>query len=191
MGAARRIAYDDLLALPEHLVGEIVDGILEASPRPRSRHAHAASRVDRWLARFDPDGDGGDADVPGWWILVEPEVHLGEDVLVPDIAGWRRTRMPQLEDVAWFDLAPDWVCEILSPSTARLDRARKLPAYGGGGVRHAWLIDVEARCLECYARDGEFWVLRGVWSAQDVARIPPFEQHEFRLGALWLDPPSP
>ena len=106
MGAAlRRTAYDELEALPEHLVGEIINGQLEVSPRPRNRHGYTSRRVDRWLDPFETDADTEDP--VGWWFIVEPELHLGEDILVPDIAGWRRERMPYIEDTAWFDLAPD------------------------------------------------------------------------------------
>ena len=193
MGAARRaVDYRDLLALPEHVVGEIVGGELEVSPRPRSRHARAAVRLDRWMDGFDTDEDDGDDDgegPEGWWILFEPEVHVGGDILVPDLAGWRRDRMPVLEDTAWFDLAPDWVCEVLSPSTARLDRTRKLPLYGQAGVAYAWLVDVDAECLEAYRREGAFWVLLGAWGGDEVARIAPFEARELKLSRLWMPKP--
>ncbi|MDR2154115.1 MAG: Uma2 family endonuclease, partial [Burkholderiaceae bacterium] len=111
--------YEDLCALPPNRVGEIVRGVLYSHPRPASRHARSSSVLGGKLyPRFD-EGDGGPG---GWWILDEPELHLGDDVLVPDLGGWRRERMPVFPDVAWFDLAPDWICEVLSPSTARLDR---------------------------------------------------------------------
>ena len=125
----RRATYADLLEVPEHLVAEIIDGELLTSPRPASPHALAASAIGSAL--FDRfNGPPGGADRPGgWWILFEPELHLGEDVLVPDHAGWRRERMPALPDVVGFTLAPDWVCEVISPSTARIDRGRKLRVY--------------------------------------------------------------
>ena len=187
MGAAlRRTAYDELEALPEHLVGEIINGQLEVSPRPRSRHAFATGWIHRWTSPVDGAGGGGSGEGQGSWILFEPEVHLRNDVLVPDLAGWRQDRMPEMEDTAWFYLAPDWVCEVLSPSTARLDRHRKLPAYARAGVRHAWLIDVDAQTLEAYRLDGERWLLLGVWAGSEVARIEPFESMDFPLERLWL-----
>lgn len=191
MGAARRaVDYRDIVALPEHVVGEIVGGELEVSPRPRSRHARAATRMYGSLRDFDLDDDEDDGEGPeGWWVLFEPEVHFGGDVLVPDLAGWRRDRMPVLEDTTWFDMAPDWVCEVLSPSTARLDRTRKLPIYAQAGVAYAWLVDVDAECLEAYRREGAFWVLIGAWGGDEVARIAPFEARELKLSRLWMPKP--
>jgi hypothetical protein len=124
--AKRRATYDDLLQVPAHRVGEIVDGDLHVSPRPASRHALASSGLGSALGPPFHNGRGGPG---GWWILDEPELHLGPDVLVPDLAGWRRERMPEFPDTAAFTLAPDWVCEVVSPSTEGLDRARKMPAY--------------------------------------------------------------
>src|SRR5437667_6517507 len=130
----RRATYADLLEVPEHLVAEIIDGELITSPRPASPHALAASAIGSVLFdRFNQPPGSGDAP-GGWWILYEPELHFGEDVLVPDLAGWRRERMPVFPSVAAFELAPDWVCEVLSPSTARIDRARKLHVYAREGV---------------------------------------------------------
>jgi hypothetical protein len=131
---ARHIArYEDILALPENLVGEIIAGELHTHPRPAPRHTRAYSALGYSIGGPFDGGIGGPG---GWWILDEPEIHLSEHVLVPDIAGWRRERMPELPETAWFELAPDWVCEILSPSTARTDRALKMPIYAAEGVRH-------------------------------------------------------
>jgi Uma2 family endonuclease len=147
----RRATYNDLLELPEIVVGEIVDGTLIATPRPASRHARASSRLGvRLGGAFDSD-DGN----PGGWILLdEPELHLGEDVLVPDMAGWRRHRMPEMPLTPAFDLASDWICEVLSPGTAALDRTQKLPIYAREGVAHAWLVDPIEQTLESFRRDG-------------------------------------
>src|SRR5512142_1943672 len=112
--ARRNATYDDLLGLPSHVVGELLEGSLVVSPRPASRHARAASGLGGELHGPFQRGRGGPG---GWIILDEPELHLGGNVLVPDLAGWRRERMPQLPDVAAFELAPDWVCEVLSAST--------------------------------------------------------------------------
>src|SRR5262249_43277111 len=136
----RRATYDDLCAVPDHLVAELIDGELFVSPRPALRHSLVTSRLGAQLGpAFDapagsPDGPGG------WMILYEPELHLGEDVLVPDLAGWRRIRMPVIPNTSYATLAPDWVCEVLSPSNTALDRARKMPIYAREAVGHAWLI---------------------------------------------------
>jgi Uma2 family endonuclease len=174
--------YEDLCALPPNRVGEIVRGVLYSQPRPASRHARSSSVLGIKLgSRFD-EGDGGPG---GWWILDEPELHLGDDVLVPDLAGWRRERMPVFPDVPWFDLAPDWVCEILSPSTARLDRLEKMPIYAADGVRHLWLIDPALRMLEAYENRQGRWTQIAVHADQAQVRVPPFDAVAIDLGGLW------
>ena len=144
----RPATYDDLVKVPDIQVAEIVDGELHASPRPAPRHARAGSLLGAAITGPYDRGLGGPG---GWWILDEPELHVGRNVLVPDLAGWRRTRMPRLPDTAFFPLAPDWVCEVLSPSTASLDRAKKLAIYAREGVAHAWIVDPLAGTLEVSA----------------------------------------
>lgn len=184
--------YDDLLRVPEPLVAEIVDGELYASPRPAPPHAVATSVLGGDLNGAFHRGRGGPG---GWWILFEPEMHLGRDVLVPDIAGWRRERMPVLPRTAAFELAPDWICEVVSPATAHLDRTRKLPAYARGGVTHAWLVDPIARTVEVMALDGGGWRLLLACGDDDLVRLPPFDAIELDLLALWGEerpgPPPP
>jgi len=177
-----RASYEDLLALPEHQVGEIVDGDLYVSPRPRSRHALAATRLGSRLSLPFDDGIGGPG---GWWILAEPELHFGADVLVPDLAGWRRERMPEFPDVPFFTLAADWACEILSPSTQRVDRSRKLRIYARESVGHVWLVSVEARTLEVLRRQGDEWLLAAVHEGAARVRAEPFAAVELDLAALW------
>ena len=115
----------------------------------------------------------------------ETELHLDEHILVPDLAGWRRERMPEMPDVPFFELAPDWICEVLSPSTAAFDRAEKMPIYAAHGVRHAWLIDPELQTLEVFALEGRRWLMLAVFRSDEVARIPPFDAIEFPLARLW------
>ena len=136
--AERQATYEDLMQVPPHLVAEILSGRLVTHPRPAPRHAVASSSLGDELVGPFQKGRGGPG---GWWVLDEPELHLDADVLVPDIAGWRRERMPTMPETAWFGIAPDWVCEILSPSTAREDRVVKMPIYVRAGVSHLWLVD--------------------------------------------------
>lgn len=180
--AAQLATYADLCALPPNRVGEIVHGVLYSHPRPAARHARSASALSGKLFPSWDEGKGGPG---GWWILIEPELHLGPNVLVPDLAGWRRERMPTLPDAAWFELAPDWVCEILSPGTARLDRVQKMPLYAQAGVTHLWLVDPVLRTLESYERNGEHWVLLHTWADQDDVRAAPFDAVPLELGLLW------
>src|SRR5436189_2682935 len=141
----RRATYDDLCRVPEHLVAEILDGELLVTPRPAPRHAQVGSALVTELHGAFGQGRGGPG---GWWILYEPELHLGEDVVVPDIAGWRRERLPALPETAYFTIAPDWICEVVSPSTASLDRVKKLNVYARERVPHAWLVDPIGQTFE-------------------------------------------
>ncbi|MDE0702670.1 MAG: Uma2 family endonuclease [Rhodospirillaceae bacterium] len=178
----RRATYQDVLDAPAHMVAEVVEGALYTHPRPAPPHALASSSLGVELGSPFQRGRGGPG---GWWIIDEPELHLGEDIVVPDIAGWRRERMPDFPDTAFFTLAPDWVCEVLSPSTRDLDRHGKRPVYAREGVAHLWFIDPVARDLEAFElRDGE-WVLIATARNDDPVSIPPFEAISFPLDALW------
>ena len=179
---ARRATYQDVLDAPRHRVAEIVDGTLHTHPRPAMPHARASSSLGAKIGGpFDYDAGGPG----GWWIIDEPELHLGEDILVPDLAGWRRERMPDYPDTAYVTLAPDWVCEVLSASTRKLDLHGKRPVYAREGVGYLWLVDPTDRTLEAIElREGQ-WVL--IASAQDAdpVCIPPFDAVTFSLADLW------
>ncbi|WP_163994295.1 Uma2 family endonuclease [Pyxidicoccus caerfyrddinensis] len=178
----RPATYADLEALPEHMVGQIIDGELIAMPRPAGPHTVAHTVLIGELYTPFQRGSGGPG---GWWFMTEPELHFGDDVLVPDIAGWRIERMPEDQEAPYFSLPPDWVCEVLSPSTAKLDRHRKSEIYAREGVGHVWLLDPVSRTLEVFQlRDGQ-WVRRGTWSGEVSARAEPFEELELELARLW------
>ena len=183
--ARRRATYEDLLKVPDHLVAEIVDGELYTTPRPASPHVRAVSVIGQELGLFDrqPKGSGAPG---GWWILFEPELHLGEDILVPDLAAWRRQRMPVIPNVAYFTLAPDWVCEVVSPTTGRLDRVRKMPAYAREGVPHLWLVDPLLRTLEVCRLDGGRWLVATTHGGTERIRPEPFDAIEIDLSEWWL-----
>jgi Uma2 family endonuclease len=182
----RPATYDDLIKLPAHVVGEILDGELHASPRPAPRHASASSGLGGALHGPFDRGRGGPG---GWRILDEPELHLDPDIVVPDLAGWRRERLPRLPKEAFFSLAPDWVCEVLSPSTAALDRVKKLRIYAREAVSHAWLVDPIAQTVEVLRLDDGRWTIVSTWAGQDVVRAEPFEALEVDLTLLWDEPP--
>lgn len=176
--------YEDVLAAPEHVVAEIVAGELFTTPRPSPRHGYAASALGAVLA----SSYGWAATDPGgWWLLQKTEVHIGGDVLVPDLLGFRFARMPELPDQGWFSIPPDWVCEVLSPGTGSLDRARKLPAHARGGVAWAWLVDPAERTLEVLRRDEDLWVVVAAHGADDRLCAEPFPAVEFQLSVLWGD----
>jgi Uma2 family endonuclease len=186
----RRATYADLEAAPPNKVAELIGGVLHVMPRPAPRHARVGGALQGKL--FDPfdDGKGGPG---GWWILPEPELHFpdpdapGEvEALVPDIAGWRRERMPELPETAYFELAPDWICEILSPSTEEIDREEKMPIYAREGVRHAWLVDPVKRTLETFSIiPGPGWERGPVHRDAARVRVVPFEAIELDLSVLW------
>lgn len=180
--ARKPATYDDLLKLPDDRIGEIVDGELYASPRPAGRHASCAFTLS---TEIGPPFQGKRGGPGGWLFLFEPELRLSDETLVPDLAGWRRERMPAVPDTAVVTLAPDWVCEILSPSTERVDRVRKLPAYARHGVAHAWLINPSTRTLEVYRREGASWVLAATHADDAIVRAEPFDAVEIDLLRLW------
>ncbi|HVG62996.1 MAG TPA: Uma2 family endonuclease [Hyalangium sp.] len=178
----RPATYADLEALPPDVVGELVEGELYVSPRPAFPHAVAASQLGGELIGPFNRGRGGPG---GWIILDEPELHLGNDVVVPDLAGWTRERMPLPPRTAATSLAPDWVCEVLSPSTVALDRGVKLRVYARGGVRHVWWVDPEARTLEVLRLEGAHFLLLDSHTGKARVRAPPFEALELELAVLW------
>lgn len=180
--ARRHATYDDLRRVPPHLVAELVGGELITSPRPAPPHARAASSLGGELYGPFDRGRGGPG---GWIILNEPELHLHGDVLVPDIAGWRRQRMPALPQGSAFELAPDWACEVLSPSTASFDRTQKLPIYARERVAHVWLVDALLKTLEVLRLDGDGYRIVGAWRGETVVQCEPFESLALNLADLW------
>lgn len=180
----RPATYQDVLDAPETMVAELIEGALHLHPRPAPRHAVASSYLGGELAAPFGQGRGGPG---GWWILDEPEIHLGTDVIVPDLAGWRRERMPALPDTAFFAVAPDWVCEVLSPGTRRIDLTDKRRLYAAAGVLHLWFVDPTDRTLEAFAlRDGA-WTLTAALKDDEEVRVAPFDAVAFPLSVLWAD----
>jgi Uma2 family endonuclease len=181
----RRATYDDLVQVPDTKVAELIDGELFVSPRPALPHALATSVLGGTLiGAFH--GGGSFAGAPGgWWLLDEPELHFGDDVLVPDVAGWRRARMPAVPRDAYVTLAPDWVCEVISPSTGALDRRRKMPVYAREGVGHFWIVDPNHRTLEVHRLEGGRWVVAATCAGDEVVRAEPFDAVELDLRRWW------
>ena len=175
-------SYQDVLDAPPNLVAEIVAGTLHTQPRPAMPHARASSALAAKVGGpFDYDAGGPG----GWWIVVEPELHPGADVLVPDLAGWRRARMPDYPETSFVTLAPDWACEVLSPSTRRLDLFGKRPIYAREGVPHLWLVHPGDRTLEAFELHEGRWLLIAAVQDNDPVSVSPFESVRFDLGALW------
>ncbi len=175
------------MALPENVVGEILDGELFASPRPAVAHALAASRIYGALIPAEGDAPTSGGSTAGWWILFEPELHLGPDVLVPDLAGWRRTRVPTLPDVAAMTIAPDWACEVISPSTGAIDRGRKMRIYAREGVAHLWFVDPTPRTLEVYRLEAGRWIVLATHAGPEMANVEPFADFALDMRRWWRD----
>ncbi len=174
--------YADLYDVPENFVAEILGGELYASPRPAFPHAFAASALGAKIGgpfQFGINGPGG------WLVLDEPELRLGDDVLVPDLAAWRRERLPAVSTGEYPTLAPDWVCEVLSPSTAKIDRTKKLAIYARENVRYAWLVDPLQQTLEVLGLESTRWSLLATHEADARVRAEPFAAVELDLSTLW------
>ena len=176
--------YEQLVALPEGLTGEIINGQLRAQPRPAGPHALASSRLGADIEGPFGRGRGGPG---GWWIIDEPEVHflLDREVMVPDIAGWRRERMPTLPEGHKFEVVPDWICEVFSPSSKSSDREEKMPLYAHYGVGYAWLVDPKAQTLEAYRLVDGKWAPLGFFRDDDDVSVPPFDAITIHLVELW------
>ncbi len=184
--APKLAVYADLLALADDVRAEILAGHIITTPAPLPKH----SKAQRALGRFvggpfdDDDGHGGPG---GWWIFVEVDVEFGtHDIVRPDLSGWRRERLVDPGDKRPIQVAPDWVCEILSPSTATRDKVAKRKLYAQHGVRHYWIVDVDARTLEAFElRDGH-WTLLDSYDDTATARIPPFGRVQLTVDRLFL-----
>jgi Uma2 family endonuclease len=183
--ARKKVTYDDLYDIPENMTGQIIDGEMIVTPRPSARHSHAASTLGGEVVppyRFGRSGGPG-----GWIILYEQELMFGEHLLVPDFSGWRKERFPGVPQENWISVPPDWVCEILSPGTARVDRVRKMPIYARNEIPFLWLIDPTAQTLEAYRLEAGKWLLLGAFAENDKFRAEPFQEIEMDLGNFWLE----
>lgn len=173
-------------ALPHNLTGQVIAGRLVVLPRPAIPHAKVEGALDKLLGGPFQFGIGGPG---GWWILPEPELSLGIDKdfdpVVPDLAGWRRDRVPDLPDTASCAIVPDWVCEVLSPSTEDDDRGEKMPFYARAGVGHAWLADPLERTLEVFRNDGGAYRPVASWRGGALVRAEPFDALGLDLDLVW------
>lgn len=174
--------YDEILELPEHLVGEIIDGELFVSPIPAPRDSHTKGRLAVELMRHFEDRHDG------WWIFMAVELHLGGDVLVPDIVGWKKERLPKIPDVPFMELVPDWICEVLPRyGTADHDRFRKMPRYALHKIDYAWIVDTIAHGVEIYERQDRNWLQVAMHHGTAPIRAVPFDACEIDLAPLWID----
>lgn len=182
MDSQKPAVYEDLFSIPDSMIGQIIGEELIALPRPSPRHARAASVLGIRIGSPFDMGEGGPG---GWIILYEPEIKLGSHTLVPDIAGWKKERLPELPDTNWIPVVPDWICEVLSPGTARIDRKKKMPIYAEFGLSYLWLVDPLEKTLEIFKLDAKGWRLMSVFSEDDKFRGEPFQEVEINLDNLW------
>jgi Uma2 family endonuclease len=179
MESMAHATYEDLLRVPQNMVAELIEGEIYASSRPGYRHANAASElltILRWHLGRPGRGE--------WHVVFEPELHLGGNVLGPDLAGWRVERVPVMSDTVAIEIVPDWVCEVTSPASGRLDRLRKIPAYSRSDVGYAWLLNPEQQMVEVYRRYGDGWIVK-TYGEELATRIEPFEAIEIDLTLIW------
>jgi Uma2 family endonuclease len=181
---AKKVAtYEDLYSIPENTTGEIINGKLIVTPRPSPRHMNVVTALSEEIGPPYRRGRGG----PGGWIfLIETEIRLGEDIVVPDFAGWRKERLPAELESNWIAVAPDWLCEVLSPGTFRHDKVKKMPLYARYGVGHIWLIDPGAMTMDAFRLESGRWSLLASFCENDQVRVEPFQEIEISLGDLWF-----
>ncbi|MGA2936177.1 MAG: Uma2 family endonuclease [Syntrophobacteraceae bacterium] len=183
--AKKKATYDDLFSIPDNMTGEIIAGELIVTPRPSRKHGYVAYSLGGRLTPSYQFGEGGG---PGGWIFIaEPEIGFGEDILVPDVAAWKRARFPVDEGHNWISVSPAWICEVLSPRTARMDKTGKMPVYARSGVQHLWLIDPLARTLDAFRLEEGKWVVIGLFVQNDRVRVEPFQETLLDLSDLWLE----
>jgi Uma2 family endonuclease len=176
----------DLDALPPGTVGEIINGVLYTMTRPRARHQRTMTRIGSAVGEPFDMGHGGPG---GWWIVTGPGIELpNTPEISPDVAGWRRERMPELPGDEPIRLVPDWVCEILSRTTRRHDQLIKMPYYAEVGVPYSWIVDLEARVLTAQRLESRHWVTIGTYSDETEARIAPFDAVPLNVADWW--PPA-
>ena len=183
--AKKKASYDDLYRIPDNMIGEIINGELIATPRPSVLHSFASSCLGGELIPPYHHGRGGGPG--GWVILDEPEIRFGEDILVPDLAGWRKARFSSPKQTNSLLVTPDWVCEVLSPGTVRIDKMGKMPIYARHGVPYLWLVDPAAKTLNVFRLKNGEWVVAGLYVENAVVRAEPFQEIEIDLNILWLD----
>ncbi|MBF0226913.1 MAG: Uma2 family endonuclease [Desulfobacterales bacterium] len=180
----KNATYEDLYKIPESMIGQIINNKLVVTPRPSYRHASVTSDLGAEIIPPYKFGRGGPG---GWIILYEPEIKLGENIFVPDLAGWKKEKLLKLPATNYISISPDWICEVLSPSTEKTDRARKMPIYAQFGVSYFWIIDPIEKVLEIFKLSGNQWIVVGTYAEDDKVKPEPFQEIEIDLKNLWLD----
>lgn len=184
----KKATYADIQRLPDALRGEILAGELYVAPRPSPIHQKAMTKM---TVQLGGHLGGNEGDERGWIFLTEPELHLNDEVIVPDLAAWKAKRVTsQFYSQAWVSVTPDWICEIQSPSTARIDRITKRRIYLGLQIPYYWLVDPLAKTLEALKKNENHWIEVGFHGGDEKVRIEPFQDLEIELSTFW-PPESP
>ena len=177
---------DEWLREPAEKRYELIDGDLIEKAAPDFSHGSAQAGLIAHLHPWFHQRDGGDRP-GGWWIASEVDVVLDDNGFRPDIAGWRRERVPEMPKTRPVRVRPDWICEIVSESNATTDTIKKLRRYHQAGVPHYWLLDPATRTLAVYRHAAEGYQSVLVAEAGETARAEPFEAIELRIAALFGD----
>ncbi len=180
--AKRKAVYEDLFSIPEEMTAEIISGELVITPRPSRKHTSASSSLGFLIGPAYQLGRGGPG---GWVIILEPEIGLEGDILVPDLAGWKMERYPGDEPHNWISVVPDWVCEVISPNTLKRDRMLKMSIYAQNGVPYSWLIDPTMKTLDVFRLEGGEWVVAGLYAEDAAVRAEPFSEITINLSDIW------
>lgn len=178
----RDASYQNVVDAPEIMIAELIDGDMYAWPRPGGPHTRVSSALGMDIGTPYDRGHGGPG---GWWILFEPELHLDGQVLVPDLAGWRRERMPEIPGDHRFVVPPDWVCEVISPSSEGVDRGKKMRIYAEFSVAWLWLVDPLVRLIQVFTLIDTRWSLTSTFTGEDTVRAEPFPEAAIGLGSIW------
>ncbi|MBF0226618.1 MAG: Uma2 family endonuclease [Desulfobacterales bacterium] len=176
--------YEDLYKIPENMIGQIINGELITMPRPSLRHSNVVSSIGFEIGPPYKFGRGGPG---GWIILDEPEIKLGENIFVPDIAGWEKKRLPKFPKTNYISVPPDWICEVLSPCTEKTDRAMKMPIYAQFGISYFWIINPIEKILEVLKLSDNKWFILAIYAENDKVRAEPFQEIEIDLQNLWIE----
>ena len=182
--AKKKASYDDLFGIPENMTGEIIDGELIATPRPSARHSNVEFVLSARLGppyRFAEGGPGG------WVILIEQEIMLTDQLLVPDLSGWKKERFPGVPVKNYISVPPHWVCEVLSPGTVGIDKVKKMPVYAQHEIPYLWFVDPLAKTLEVFGLEAGRWFMLAAFTGAVRVRAEPFREAEIELENLWLD----
>ncbi len=188
--AARRVTIEEWLAIPEEKRAELIAGVIVYQGMPGPKHGEAQGMTFALVGVPFGRRPAGSSRPGGWWISQEVDMELGEMGCRPDILGWRRDRQPTLPEPDARGLVtavPDWICEVLSRSTASIDQGKKRRAYHRAGVAHYWLLDPGNRTLTVLERVDRDYLVVLAAGVDEVVCAPPFDAVEMAVAEMFGD----